>query len=797
MGYAYATRWALYCLLAGLLVLVVGAGPLASHPAPSPARPSLASMPARTARQALPTGLTPLFATALTADQTADYAALSQGDQPDAFHAANPAHHLAVAFQPDGVAVTGDPAGAASDTWRMRLAAVGYGDAPLPVIAAPPTLNGARIEYRRGNITEWYLNSPLGIEQGFTLASPPAAERTGDLVLALNVTDATATLDDADGILLTTPGGGQLRYGALTVADATGRALPARLDVDGSTIRIRVDDRGAVYPLIVDPLVQQQKLTGSGETGTGYFGYAVALSSDGNTALIGAYQDNTAVGAAFVFTRSGGGWTQQGSKLTGSGEVGQGDFGNAVALSGDGNTALIGAYYGNSGVGAAFAFTRTLATVAAAGSPQSVPVGTPFAPLTVTVTDSGFGTPVSNTAVTFAAPTVGASGTFPGGVTTATVTTDASGNATAPTFTANTAEGSYALFVSVPGQTSELFQLANTAGAAKHITATYGSDQSAIIGAAFPYTLGATVTDASGNPVPHVSVTFTPPPFGPSGTFTGSATVTTNDNGLAISPIVTANTVAGSYTVSATTAGVATSATFYLVNIPGPAASLALSGFPSSTVAGVPHPFTVTARDSGGNTATSYTGTVSFSTTNTTATLPADYTFIAGDQGVHTFSASLLNVGTGRGITATDTVTSSITGSQSGIAVTPALTGISPLGGPQAGGTLLTITGIGLTGATNVSLGGSACTGILVNGGGTSLTCTTTAHAPGTVDVAVTTPNGVGIQQSGYTYRPAAVAPLPPPQPGTSAVGLPQPLPVTRPGAGNSVSAPVAAPTGR
>ena len=68
----------------------------------------------------------------------------------------------------------------------------------------------------------------------------------------------------------------------------------------------------------------------------------MALSSDGNTALIGGPDDNGDVGAAWVFTRSGSTWTQQGSKLTGSGEVGNGDFGFSVALSADGNTALIG-----------------------------------------------------------------------------------------------------------------------------------------------------------------------------------------------------------------------------------------------------------------------------------------------------------------------------------------------------------------------------------------------------------------------------------------------------------------------
>ena len=60
---------------------------------------------------------------------------------------------------------------------------------------------------------------------------------------------------------------------------------------------------------------------------------SVALSADGNTALIGGPGDNCDVGAAWVFTRSGSTWTQQGTKLTGSGEIGEGEFRCTVALS--------------------------------------------------------------------------------------------------------------------------------------------------------------------------------------------------------------------------------------------------------------------------------------------------------------------------------------------------------------------------------------------------------------------------------------------------------------------------------
>ena len=99
--------------------------------------------------------------------------------------------------------------------------------------------------------------------------------------------------------------------------------------------------------------------------------------------------------------------------------------------------------------------------------------------------------------------------------------------------------------------------------------------------------------------------------------------------------------------------------------------SLSVSGFPSPTTAGASGSFTITAKNADGTTDTHYTGTVHFTSTDSQAALPADYTFTAADAGVHTFSATLKTAGT-QSITATDTVTASLTGTDSGITVNPA-----------------------------------------------------------------------------------------------------------------------------
>jgi hypothetical protein len=92
-------------------------------------------------------------------------------------------------------------------------------------------------------------------------------------------------------------------------------------------------------------------------------GCSVALSADGNIAIVGGYNDNNlgpaGAGAAWVFTRSGGVWTQQGPNLVGTGAVGAAHQGSSVALSADGNTAIVGGEWDNDLLGATWVFIRS------------------------------------------------------------------------------------------------------------------------------------------------------------------------------------------------------------------------------------------------------------------------------------------------------------------------------------------------------------------------------------------------------------------------------------------------------
>lgn len=99
--------------------------------------------------------------------------------------------------------------------------------------------------------------------------------------------------------------------------------------------------------------IQQAKLTASDPAANDVFGYSVALLSD--TAIVSSFNKNNGAGAVYIFSRSSESWTQQAKLLAGDSAVG-GSFGVSTAISGD--TVLVGALTKNT-TGAAYVFTRS------------------------------------------------------------------------------------------------------------------------------------------------------------------------------------------------------------------------------------------------------------------------------------------------------------------------------------------------------------------------------------------------------------------------------------------------------
>jgi hypothetical protein len=252
----------------------------------------------------------------------ADERAFAVTGSGDSLRAANAAKGLSASFATAGVQLH-----SSGINVSLSLRALGVGDSLQAVTQARPTAHANRVSYARsGALTEWYANGPAGLEQGFTLmraplASTHASRTQGPLTLSLAMAGAAhVSLAPGAHSLTLRSGAHTLSYGGLTATDASGRALHSWLSLAASRVLIHVDAAHARYPLTIDPLIEAgSKLTGAGELGEGQFGSSVALSADGNTLLVGAPHDtNVNRGAAWFFTRSGSTWVQQGTELTGA-----------------------------------------------------------------------------------------------------------------------------------------------------------------------------------------------------------------------------------------------------------------------------------------------------------------------------------------------------------------------------------------------------------------------------------------------------------------------------------------------
>jgi len=302
-----------------------------------------------------------------------------------------------------------------------------------------------------------------------------------------------------------------------------------------------------------------------------------------------------------------------GSVLAGFGPyaVVAGDFNN------DGRQDL--AFSDNSGnnvtvmLGASASTQNTLSTTA----PVTVAAGTQI-PLTALVADTGAG---------FNIPT----GTviFKDGTTTVSTMSLSSGTAN---YSSAYPVGTHVFSALYNGDLRSLTSSSNTVtanvipGPPASIAVSAGNAQTATVQTAFATALQAVVMDAFGNPVPSATVTFTAPLSGASGTFSGGSTnvmAATNASGIATAPVFTANSIGGSYAVTATVTGARTAAVFTLTNTGGsiasnpasvtftvtqPATTLSASQTLSLTSSGAT-PFTVTVNTASWLSATPGSGT--------------------------------------------------------------------------------------------------------------------------------------------------------------------------------------------
>ena len=326
------------------------------------------------------------------ADITAEHERYRQAvfPAPGGHKARNVAQQWSTRFDGRGFDITPD-----SGSWHWGLELRSYGRPGHENAIA----GAARVHASAGTLTykwsalleEWYVNGSAGLEHGFTLASAPRG--TGSLSLSIAIRGDLAPLVSQDGRRVTfvdNDAKPALVYSGLQVFDADHRSIAARFIPEPQGLRLEIDDHDARYPITIDPTIQQAYLkpaqVGSSQAGD-WFGYSVSASGD--TVVVGAPQEDSSSlgvnstpnelaagssGAAYVFVRTAGVWTQQAYlKPVAVGPGGQaGDhFGWSVAISGD--TVVVGApdedsatfgvnstpAEGASNSGAVYVFTRT------------------------------------------------------------------------------------------------------------------------------------------------------------------------------------------------------------------------------------------------------------------------------------------------------------------------------------------------------------------------------------------------------------------------------------------------------
>ena len=360
-------------LVRGLLLSLAFVGLTGAAMAAPPARPQPLTSPDQ-----VPEGLAKSDWASIRAAYEAGRHAFQP--TPTGWQARNPGQQWTTTFDRRGFVATPKAGGW---TWGLELQGYGFG-ARQQTIAGTPAVQaeGSRLTYQwDAAVQEWFINDQRGLEHGFTVSARPAADPAAltapsaqptalSFLLAVRGALRPHVTPDALGVeFRDATGATVLNYAGLKVWDADGKVLTSHFELADSSptalgeqhaVRLLVDERGARYPITIDPIAQQAYLKASNNGGpsSDNFGFSVAVSGD--TVVVGANREDSGTtgvnstpdesaadaGAAYVFVRSGTTWSQQ--AYLKAGQVTAGDqFGFSVAVSGD--TVVVGATSEDSG----------------------------------------------------------------------------------------------------------------------------------------------------------------------------------------------------------------------------------------------------------------------------------------------------------------------------------------------------------------------------------------------------------------------------------------------------------------
>jgi ELWxxDGT repeat protein len=194
------------------------------------------------------------------------------------------------------------PSNKSSESWDLTLRLAGYGRGAAVHLAKQtiPSAEKSKVAYERNDITEWYVNGPSGLEQGFTVHSRPKAmgkpsnnaeKEPLRIEIELKTDLIPILLPDRQGLKFhqeqkKLP---VLSYDELHVFDARGAEIPAQFelipsvnDTGHSKLAILVDDHEASYPIVVDPILNVEIVKDINQTtrGTGFDEWQWVVISD-------------------------------------------------------------------------------------------------------------------------------------------------------------------------------------------------------------------------------------------------------------------------------------------------------------------------------------------------------------------------------------------------------------------------------------------------------------------------------------------------------------------------------------
>ncbi|MDB4950229.1 MAG: hypothetical protein JWM27_2878 [Gemmatimonadetes bacterium] len=389
---------------------------------------------------------------------------------------------------------------------------------------------------------------------------------TGGATVVLSTTSGTLHAGASSGVSVTATDNGDGTYTARLIGSTAGSAT-----VSG-TLNGNAITSTAVVTITAGGAASLQKNSTDPQTAT----VATAVSAPPSVIVKDGFGNGVAGVVVKFKVTAGGGKVSDGTGPVDSVTVTSNGSGVATLASwtlgtaaGTSNNTLDVSATGAGAVTFTASATAGAATsmVKSAGDAQSATAGSAVAtPPAVTVTDA-HGNPVAGVSVTFAVASGG------GSVTGGSATTNAAGVATVGSWTLGTTAGANTLDASSTGLTTVTFTATGTAGAPANMVKSAGDGQTATAGSAVATAPAVTVTDANGNPVSGVSVTFAVASGG--GSVTGGS-ATTNASGVATVGSWTLGTTAGANTLDASSTGL-TTVTFTATGAAGAAANMVKS----------------------------------------------------------------------------------------------------------------------------------------------------------------------------------------------------------------------------